>query len=999
MMGASVADLWREIGLPWLAGQATTAWRNEAPSVVLVPDRITAFYAKSMAVDKGLNLLGIEFWTPSDARLRLRQWIGPEVGRGASRESLELMIRQAARRAYGGSRQNATAEAIVADPAAFRQLIDRVYATGMDLSKVASPQLREVERNLTALLEAAGLMHSARVDFGLERAMEERGPVLGDCLCMGFDGEAWSRAPVLTSVLMASREATVGLTVPAEPGEEADRLWISSLEQRFGACEMVEVSERPGPDDAPPLLFHLADSLSDEADIAAAQVAQWMAQEEDARICVAVPPSSGLGLLVTERLAAMGLPLHSRFGRRRPGMLEDPAWKAWLEFLQEPGLPALLELADALDPVQLRAMADAGAKAEFGHDELLSALDEAYQNVLSERVEVLATWLDGSRRTWARHAQVLLRKLDPLPEHGTLQNLWEGFAAKAIAMGWSERLELLQPRASELLEVEQQLELSGADFAAWLGALSESHEFQRVEETGHYYSRIHVLAPGEAVNQAWSHLLMVGQTEGEWPPARQVETFLSRKESATLRARLREKVESKVTEGAQGEGHEILPPGSTWLRDVDASAEKARRSFNRLMQQYEEGGMCLAVSAHVGHEATPSLPLQPGEFFLRAYRLAVARHPEMPPTLDDSTQERIRRRSSALRDKYRPAVPVSGGGASRSDLHAMLEAQRQRRTGKNYSAYDFCLHPGANTPEPLRLSCREWEGMLRMPASAFLRHVLGVGPRSEFTGEAFYRRSRGTWVHEWLGAMLPKAGERPRDEPVRLQELPQDDERRQRVQRAAASFRQEAESALVAAGQSPPLWWEALWEESLGLTLQLAEWLGEMEGYTHGATEWTVAPHPWKRAEEDVLWLRGRFDCLLGNGEDWQQSDRLLILDYKTGSSSKFSLAEIGKEASGVQLALYALVLSTMTPSEVQVALASPTSGFSRLLSQEDLEVYREGWEELIRVQNSGCFGWRHPVRDPYRQVEELPLATLALPENVGKAKWKRAHPAWGGLA
>ncbi|MEM1058873.1 MAG: PD-(D/E)XK nuclease family protein [Verrucomicrobiota bacterium] len=990
-LGTSSASLWRELGLPWLRRWSQSAWRESAPVVVLVPNRAAAFYGKSLAVRAGLNLLALEFWTPADARLRLRQLLPTDGGDPASNETVDLLLRLAARTVAEASPANLSARSIAANPSAFRRVLDRVEASGLDLADGAPAWLRPVICRWNDLMRDARLWPRARIDFELEALASRSRPKLAACLCLGFTGEHWPAAPLVMATLATSEEKTTGLTAPISPGEEADQLWVSTVEERFGAYEILdEESEADGPG---PLNLHLARNLTEEADLIAARAVEWLAEEPRARIGLVIPPTSELGLLVTERLAEWRLPIFSQFGQRRPGLLEDAGWQAWLAFLEEPGLEKVLALAEALDPVVLGVLAGVGPGADFGYPQLVAVLGDAFEQVMTNDLDVLTNWLRLGTRAGTRQALTLLERLQPLPDEGELDAMWSALQERAVSFGWSERVELLSPRATELLAGGGRLRVGRLEFVRWLRALSSSREFSRLPETAHYYARVNVVGPSEAAGQEWTHLFLAGQTEGEWPPPRQGESYLSRQDDVALAARWRETMKSGVREGSQGEGQAVLPPGITWLLPADAATERAGRDFQRLLEANEEAGTALAVSAHLGTEAAPSLPLQPGEFFLKAYRLAAERDIELPPVLDGRAMDRLAAQS-------RRFVPPgdSGRGEPSPPLGATAEAYRQRRSGNRYGGYEFCLEEGAAPPFPLRLSCGQWEQALRRPASAFLRHLLGVESPREFTVAAAYARARGIRTHDWLRAMLPRPEESSANLPQPLQVIPSADHLRQRVEARARQYRRRVESAFEESGSPVPVGWLAMWEETWGLADQLAAVIPGLDGFSHAATEWTLAETPYATEGGQSLWLRGRLDGLLGDGEDWQEAGELLILDYKTGASSDWTPGSLAREANGLQLVLYARTLASLTGKKVEVAMIAPAFGLGKRRGAEEFDSMGAAWRDLAAIQEHARFGWRLPVRSAHGAAEDLPLATLPLPEKLGRQKWKREHPGWESL-
>lgn len=991
-LGDSPEALWQQVALPWLRKHGPQAWRQPHPVVVLVPHRTAAFAFKQRTLQAKLNLLGVEFWTPQEVRLYMRTQYGRALKPPVARETLDLILRVAAREVLLQRPANRSAAAVVADSAAFRQVLDRVLASGVEAESVFLSDLNEVIRVTQQRMQDHGWSTSQEELFWLEKEAPQRGPVFAASLAVGFSGEDWAFLPLLSAALNGSAEATLGFLPPTAPGEESDQLFISTLEERFGTYRQLDPQENQGREGRE-ISLRLAKDLGREVRVIVAQVVSWLAEDLDAKIAVAVPPASPLGLLVAQRLSTLDIPVHSRFGFRRPGMLEDAAWQRWLDYLIAPKLATFLALTEVLEPRVLRALAEAGPDADYDYQENEKALESAYQQTLSDELPVLAAWMDDSEQLSERNRRtgLVIQRLSSLPIEGELSQLWESFVALTQQLGWHERAELLQPQIEQVVDAAPSWIVPAPDFLGWLQSIGDTRDFSRPAEAHHYYARVHLLTPAEAAGQEWTHLYLAGLTEGVWPPVGQEEAFLSWRESQQWQRRLRAQLHQVVREGSQGEGQDVLPRGLTWPAGESAALVCARRAFQACWQKRE--GTVLACSAHLGDETRPSLPLLPSEFYLQAIREEGS---DLFPRagLEDAACHRLAANCEAWADEI--LGPEETNQGNESFFH--LEAYRQRRTGEKFTSYEFTLQPGSTPPRALRLSCGDWERVLQAPATAFLQHLLGVSQRAKFSIESFSARSRGVWTHQWLGGLVPQQHDLAPHEWPPLVPLPSLDEPPALLRRNAEGFRDRVSTAWQQADQVLPAWWQARWEQALGLVLDLAKSWEGAEGCSHVATEWTLREHPLSLGGEENLWLRGRVDVLLGDREQWQEATQLLILDYKTGARSEFRVSKMQRDGSGVQLALYAMLLAQLTSVEVSVAMVSPQKGLSDRLGKTTWQEFELAWHDLVRMQNSGILGWRLPLRDPFLRTESMPLATLAVPKEVGKRKWRQAHPAWEGL-
>jgi hypothetical protein len=51
-------------------------------------------------------------------------------------------------------------------------------------------------------------------------------------------------------------------------------------------------------------------------------------------------------------------------------------------------------------------------------------------------------------------------------------------------------------------------------------------------------------------------------------------------------------------------------------------------------------------------------------------------------------------------------------------------------------------------------------------------------------------------------------------------------------------------------------------------------------------------------------------------------------------------------------------------------------------------------FEELARMQQTGVFGMRGPVRSAWTFARNYPLSTLAVDEDILEERWELTHPA-----
>src|SRR5438876_4688031 len=103
------------------------------------------------------------------------------------------------------------------------------------------------------------------------------------------------------------------------------------------------------------------------------------------------------------------------------------------------------------------------------------------------------------------------------------------------------------------------------------------------------------------------------------------------------------------------------------------------------------------------------------------------------------------------------------------------------------------------------------------------------------------------------------------------------------------------------------------------------------------------------------------------------------IIDYKTGNKKGFTATARTPEArfaalrkklvrgDAIQLGLYGLAARELGASEIRLSLLSPLTELeSPQVALGDLATHSDFWNELRRMQDTGIFGLRGPIRSEF---------------------------------
>lgn len=931
--------------LPWLKNVAAGAQRERRPVAVLVPFRSHAYALKAHALAAGVPLLGIHFLTPGALRDRLARHLGA-TARVPLREHLHLLLAAAAERC------GEAGSGVAASPDVLLKTIDLLSAGGWKFADAGPAALRPVVAEFERLVARAGfqLMHEA--DRTLLAAARHAEPHFAALFVTGFDGLHWPLWPLLAAAVQTAAHATVILTEPRTEAQTLDAAWIGTWEETFGASAPIP-AETAEP--AREFAFLVGQNTAEHAQAVVAKALHFLADPACEQLGILFPVAGALSRRVATLLAEHDVPHDDGLAHQAPGPLEDAAWPAWLELQESPRLPAFLRFLRAQPDKPFAGLALADAE---------DALARTFGDLLIDDLAVVAEYLAHHPRK--RHAPALaaaLRALPWLPAHATLAAFIARTGEIFRALDWPARADELTRLAADWRDALR-LEISRRAWLRWLRETLVSWRAERAECGNHPYSRVHLLPCGQADAQTWTHLILAGLNEGQWPPALEDSGFLGEEEIDALNRRIRVLNQRATAQGSQGEGHETVQPGHALCLGPAQRRDLALRQF---LATLDSATTAIAATAQLFDEAAPDRRLNPSDFFTRLYfrvhHRAVSQ--DAMTALRDETARWLD--TAALWKKPAPDLaPVQ-------QTHTAFTARRD--TTQPFGEYEFALR----TPlAPLRLSATAWENALTSPALIWMHKLLGVSAR-DAGDETPWSLATGQWVHAWLRAISDAAV------PNTFALLPPPPELLARVHTHATAFRERVRTVLAACDRTAPDWWLSAWQQALHLAQRLAQRVAAVESRTHLATEWTLADTAIPLADGAALHMHGRADLLLTTAPT---SEGAWIVDYKTGNRKPLTEKKL-RGGDGVQLALYALALrangvSLLTPD---LALDAPQLTLDELTAQSRL------WRGLHRMQESGVFGLRGALRDEFAFRGDYPLATLAIDEAVLDEKWSRTHP------
>lgn len=931
-LAVGFAAAWQDELRDWFDRARQSAWCSRQPTVVLVPSRSYGFFLKSLLLESGPGFAGISFWTAGECRSYLLEQTGERIG-VATREDLHLLLGNAAQSAP----DSAVARAVALDPSSLMRCLDQLTAAGWDFQDIGGESLKPLLETFSKNLKQAKLQTTQQADRRLwERASQQTEPVFESLLVTGFSGAHWPLWNLLNAAVSGAQTATVSILTHLD--DDWCAAWRRVAQTKSGH------SPSPSPPRRPQIIYHIGANLREQAQAIAAQTLALLAEDSCTRLGILFPGYGALSREVAGQLAALQILHNDAIGHASAPNPDDELWRAWLE-LQEHG---------RLEPFINLLRASTAAAALFPGDiEIIErTLDDAFTEVLVDDLAVVAAFLNRQDNQARRAMGDAMARLERLPETTTFANFILRTTGALTSLGMSDRASLIAERATALAHGEQ-FSFSRSLFLRWLAENANVRARVRDDAGNNPYARVQLLPYGHAENQTWSHLILTGLNDGEWPPRFEATGFLS------------ERAVAKLNKRAAAEGKPLCL-GAFELRSL------AQRTFTGLV---ESAGVAVCVTAALTSETEPGRHLVASEALTKLF------FDDRGETLGEQQLIELQRQTGTWLRDCRLFESAPAYDESISQTRRAYDARRDAT--KPFGEYEFAL---ARPPKkPVTLPCKEWETALKDPATIWLKRVLGVEAPRAGTRDDRWSLAIGTWVHRWLRhAANPTAAPSfvPRPKPAEFVKS---------LRQAAAAGKRETQEAFAAAGRAVPRWWDAGWTEAIWVAENLLAGINTVPDWPYLTAEWELPRGvEAKISSGHTLHLRGRIDLLLAETPTLN-GGKLWVLDYKTGHTEKLSASKLVK-GTGVQVALYALALHALGARDVAASLVRPGEPVAPELDLADVRAASALWEGLCRMQDTGVFGMRRAVRPDFGFASEYPLATLGIDTDDLAAKWDLTH-------
>jgi hypothetical protein len=870
------------------------------------------------------------------------------------------------------------AKAVARAPALLLRALDRLETAGWKFEELGLPSFAPVVQRFRALLKKCDFVLRGESDRCRLQECTRNRREFSNVLISGFDGAHWSEWFALRTAVELAKSATIVLEEPRGNFSDVDLCWIGSWEEVCGEAQRTsrvtpgaalgdslfsEMEMRGGAKPTKHYDFLIGTNFSEQAEAITRQCVGYLADEKCTRLGVIFAGRGALPRLVASSLERLEIPHNDGLGHIVPGLFESAEWEAWIELQRAPRLSSFLRF--------LNALPDPGVvSGKIPRQVFERTLNEGYQEVLLDDLELLREFCAASIDDKSRAAAEALRALPFLPARATFAEFLEQTHIALAHLGWKQHALELNNRADQPQSLD--VKFSRALFLSWLKETAATSDAERSATGDHPYARLQLLTVARAQNQEWSHLIFAGWNEGAWPPATGAE-FARAEEIRAFNQSVQQLNERAARQGSQGEGHTSVREDHSLYLGPSEQRAIALRQFDALLESASE---CVTLTASLVQEDAPERFWNPSELFTDLY---------LKTRGEPLTQKTLQNLQLATARLPKPAGVT--------DVQQTLIAFKARRDSATTAGeYDFALRPNQAHRRVPTLSVSDLQLMVSSPAIVWMKRYLGVEAPEDTANP--WAATTGKWVHHWLAKIIETRNGNIFSAFPTLAKIDQ------RICLAADERYAALQQLCRLAGKVVPDWWISGWLNARYLARHLGAKIGATKGWNWMATELLVGRHGMVKIANGVdLQLHGRIDLVLAqdNASSFA-GEKIWVVDYKTGSTKELKTSDLHDslvKGTTLQLGLYALAMRELGAAEVSASIVALTvKNVAPQLSVIDLTPHTDIFADLSKMQRTGIFGMKAEIRPAFGYSARYPLATLPIDNDILEDRWALTHPA-----
>jgi hypothetical protein len=219
------------------------------------------------------------------------------------------------------------------------------------------------------------------------------------------------------------------------------------------------------------------------------------------------------------------------------------------------------------------------------------------------------------------------------------------------------------------------------------------------------------------------------------------------------------------------------------------------------------------------------------------------------------------------------------------------------------------------------------------------------------------------------------------------------------AQDRAQEVRAQVTAAFSAAKKPLPEAWLDTWANAARLAEHWIEALADQPDWPQGLAEATLPPglRIALPGREVMIPVSGRMDLVLFSRAVTFAQGGLVdawLIDFKSGAAETLTKKKLA-QGKGLQLALYAQALHALGAPMVSLTLLNRDAEAEPQLTGSDLGApeVEKIWQLLADFAVAGQWGEICDLTDDYREAGDYPSATLPVPVEILRQKWRLTHP------
>lgn len=862
---------------------------------------------------------------------------------------------------------NPVAKAAEIEPEQFVRLADLLETTGWDTDVINNSHAKAlIEKYLEKQKHCKIVTAQNATNRLYEKSTSSPQSAFSNLLIFGFHSRHWSSYKMLLSAIHSSSKTTICLFSQDSP-RLIDQAWLGSWEEEFGPSERVvsEIEEKPfsylsyyfddisskrkntESDQLPEIV--IAEDILREAEVIVAKIAEALTTDEISRLGVVFPnQTSPLAREVSRLLEKEEIAHHNHLGYLGGTGLRQKLFEAWINWQNTPRLQKFLIFLDHLVNESLLSF------SEFNLFNKLA--QKALQNTLSDELPIIEAYIKLSNLE--TNLPSILNQWQTLPEEAPFETYITLSQPALETIAWPDNIELIKERAGPLLTNLNAL-IRKSDFLCWLNSITKPLGRVANYFGKNSYSLIHLITEEEAILQSWSHLILSGLNQSEWPNEKPQVIFLNDNRIAELN-------QKSLIHGNQGEGHLAIKRGFSLL---PSSIDQYAFSKNNFITLLGAPSKKIIITAHA-NDPNKSKETPISEFLEKVYWISEG------TLLDRESIQLIYKNTMHWINSYR-----SSDSAETAPIEKVHHAYNKRRdSNKPFDEYTFCFKEP--NKDAFNLPSKVWEEIISTPERTWFSHILGVKKNEVPLGKSLYALTKGTWVHSWLTLDNQTAQKINTDEWIT------------NIHNQANNVFKAIEKSFGQLNRTLPDIWKANWHEAKRTATSLCNSLSDVSNSLYLFSEYSISEANNKTTLNITnIPLKGRIDLIayaVKNLDD--KTHPLWIVDFKTGSSGAMTTNKL-KKGIGLQLALYALAFKLNGFSDIYLSIAQPHSILSKQIHINDVLECNTLFDAINAIYKSGKLGIRNPMEKSYGATSSFPLSTLKIESEIIEKKWNLTHP------